>query len=115
MPIIDVDAHFHEPVDWLQRMDAALAEQLGPPARFIDIADALFGINNPALSQLPAQQQPRAAWDTVLPGFVRHLEMTDTRQPAHQSELSGDPVYDAEARLKVCDCLLYTSPSPRDA
>ena len=103
MRIIDVDAHFHEPVDWLARTDAALAAELGPPARFIDIADALFGIHNPALAQLPEQQRPRGAWDTVLPGFVRHLEMTDERQPAHQSTASGDPVYDPIARLKVCD------------
>ena len=53
MRIIDVDAHFHEPVDWLQKTDPALAELLGPPARFIDIAGSIFGINNPATSQLP--------------------------------------------------------------
>jgi len=103
MRIIDVDAHFHEPVDWLERTDAALAAELGPPARFIDIADSLFGINNPALSQLPTQQQPSTSWDTVLPGFVRHLEMTDDRQPDHHAEHSGNPVYDPVARLKVCD------------
>ena len=115
MRIIDVDAHLHEPVDWLQRADPALADLLGPPARFIDVADAIFGINNPALSQLPPQQQPHAMWDTLLPGFVRHLEMTDTRQPAHQSELSGDPTCDPEARLRVCDAegidIQYLNPS----
>ena len=63
----------------------------------------MFGINNPALSQLPAQQQPHAAWDTVLPGFVRHLEMTDTRQPTYQAAIVGDPTCDPVARLKVCD------------
>jgi uncharacterized protein len=103
MRIVDVDAHFHEPVDWLQSVDPALAEQLGPPPRFIDIADAVFGINNPAISQLPEAQQPQGTWDTVLPGFVQHLEMTDTRQPAHQAGLAGDPVCDPTARLAVCD------------
>jgi predicted TIM-barrel fold metal-dependent hydrolase len=101
--IIDVDAHFHEPVDWLQCTDAAVAEALGPPARFIDIADGIFGIHNPAVSQLPPGQQPAATWDTVLPGFVQHLEMTDTRQPAHQAHIAGDPVCDPQARLAVCD------------
>ena len=48
MRIVDVDAHFHEPVDWLQRTDAALAEQLGPPARFIDIADVGPGVPSEA-------------------------------------------------------------------
>jgi predicted TIM-barrel fold metal-dependent hydrolase len=101
--IVDVDAHFHEPVDWLQHTDPDLAAELGPPARFIDIADAVFGVNNPATAQLPAQQQPETAWDTVLPGFVRHLEMTDARQPARQSDSAGNPVCDAGARLTVCD------------
>jgi predicted TIM-barrel fold metal-dependent hydrolase len=103
MRIIDVDAHVHEPVDWLERTDPGLAEQLGPPARFIEIADALFGIHNPALSLLPSAQQPRTAWDTVLPGFTRHLELTDERQPSHQRDLPGDPVCDPAARLAVCD------------
>jgi predicted TIM-barrel fold metal-dependent hydrolase len=103
MRIIDVDAHFHEPVDWIQHTDPALAAELGAPLRFIDVADAVFGISNPALSQLPAQQQPHAAWDTVLPGFVRHLEMTDTRQPTYQAAIAGDPTCDPVARLKVCD------------
>jgi predicted TIM-barrel fold metal-dependent hydrolase len=101
--IIDVDAHVHEPVDWLEHTEPALAQELGPPARFIDIADGLFGIHNPALSQLPREQQPATAWDTVLPGFVRHLEMTDERQPDRQRDLPGNPVCDPEARLKQCD------------
>jgi uncharacterized protein len=101
--IIDVDAHFHEPVDWLQSTDPTVAQELGPPPRFIDIADAVFGINNPAISHLPPGQQPRSVWETVLPGFVQHLEMTDVRQPAHQADLGGNPVCDPEARLKVCD------------
>lgn len=103
MRIIDVDAHLHEPVDWLQRTDPRLAALLGPPERFIDVADALFGVNNPALSQLPEQQRPMNAWATVLPGFVKHLEMTDDRQPAHQSGSVGNPVVDPVARLKLCD------------
>ncbi len=103
MRIVDVDAHFHEPVDWLLHTEPALAALLGPPARFIEVADALFGINNPSISQLPPEQQPEVSWDTVLPGFVRHLEMTDERQPARQTTSVGDPVWDATARLRVCD------------
>jgi predicted TIM-barrel fold metal-dependent hydrolase len=101
--IVDVDAHVHEPVDWLECTEPGLARELGPPARFIEIADALFGISNPALSRLPKDQQPRTTWDTVLPGFVRHLELTDERQPTHQRDLPGNPVCDPEARLRVCD------------
>jgi predicted TIM-barrel fold metal-dependent hydrolase len=103
MRIIDVDAHLHEPLDWVERTDPELAAQLGPPARFLDVADAVFGVSNPAVSQLPAQQRPQTAWDTVLPGFVQHLEMTDVRQPERQSELAGDPFCDPAARLALCD------------
>jgi len=38
MRIIDVDAHLHEPLDWVERTDPGLAAQLGPPARFLDVA-----------------------------------------------------------------------------
>jgi predicted TIM-barrel fold metal-dependent hydrolase len=101
--VVDVDAHFHEPVDWLERTDPKLARELGPPARFIDIADAIFGVHNPALSRLPAEQQPHDAWATILPGFVRHLEMTDERQPTFQRDIAGDPTCDPVARLALCD------------
>lgn len=103
MRIIDVDAHFHEPVDWLEHTDPGLAALIGPPASFIEIADALFGIGNPAIRELPAEQQPGSTWDTVLPGFTRHLEMTDERQPRKQNEMAGDPTCDPAARLAVCD------------
>ncbi len=105
MRIIDVDAHVHEPVDWLQVTDPGLAALLGPPERFIDIAATLFGIGNPAVSQLPETQQPQGAWDTVLPGFVRHLQMTDERQPARHDALAGDATCDPVARLAVCDAV----------
>jgi predicted TIM-barrel fold metal-dependent hydrolase len=103
MRIVDVDAHVHEPVDWLALTDPKLARELGPPERFIGIADSVFGIHNPAISQLPDHQRPERTWDTVLPGFVKHLEMTDDRQPARQSEAVGNPVVDPVARLKLCD------------
>ena len=38
MRIIDVDAHLHEPLDWVAKTDPGLAEELGPPARFMDVA-----------------------------------------------------------------------------
>lgn len=101
--IIDVDAHLHEPIDWIACTDPELAEQLGPPPRFLDVADAVFGISNPAVAQLPAQQQPQTTWATVLPGFVHHLEMTDIRQPERQHMLTGDPFCDPDARLALCD------------
>ncbi|MEQ8693059.1 MAG: amidohydrolase family protein, partial [Pseudomonadales bacterium] len=114
-PVVDVDAHFHEPVDWLATTDPALAELLGPPARFMDVADGVFGVSNPAASRLPAAQQPANRWETILPGFTEHLRMTDERQPDHQADLPGDPFCDAAARLAVCDAegidLQFLNPS----
>ena len=53
MRIIDVDAHFHEPIDWLQRTAPDIADQLGPPARFMEIAGPLFGGIPSTFSALP--------------------------------------------------------------
>ncbi len=103
MRVIDVDAHLHEPLDWVEQTQPALAEALGPPLRFMDVANTVFGISNPKLSALPETQQPTGDYDTVLPGFVHHLEMTDTRQPEAQSATDGDPFCGADARLAFCD------------
>ena len=101
MRIVDVDAHIHEPVDWLQQVDPELAAVLGSPLRFIEVADGLFGVSNPALKKLPAQQQPDNRWQTLPPGFGEHLEMTDARQSDHGEP--GDPFCDAAARIAYCD------------
>ena len=103
MRVIDVDAHLHEPLDWIEQTEPELAEALGPPARFMDVADTVFGISNPTLAALPEAQQPTGGYDTILPGFVHHLEMTDTRQPERQSQSSDDPYCGPEARLAFCD------------
>src|SRR5436190_11590636 len=103
MRIIDVDAHLHEPLDWVEQTDAELAGELGPPARFLDIASSVFGFRDRAFSALPEEQQPTDRWDLVPPGFVRHLEMTDERQPDAHDPSSGDPFYAAGGRLRFCD------------
>jgi len=103
MRVIDVDAHLHEPLDWVEQTDPGLAEALGPPARFMEVADAVFGISNPALTALSESQQPTGGYDTILPGFIHHLEMTDERQPEHQSTSGDDPFCGPEARLTFCD------------
>ncbi|MEE2783846.1 MAG: amidohydrolase family protein [Pseudomonadota bacterium] len=104
MRIIDVDAHFHEPVDWVAHTDPGLANAIGtPPPRFIDVVDSVFGIGNPALKALPDGQVPDKRVDTILPGFTQHLEMTQDRQPDLQAEAAEDPVCAAEARLAFCD------------
>jgi predicted TIM-barrel fold metal-dependent hydrolase len=101
--IIDVDAHFHEPLDWLQRTDPAIAEELGTPAKFMDIAGRLFGAYPSAFAGLPKHQQPRDVWDNVLPGFVHHLQMTQDREPETHDDLEKAVFYDADARIGFCD------------
>ena len=105
MRIIDVDAHLHEPLDWVEQTDPRLAEALGPPARFMEIAGSVFGFADSRFGLLPEHQQPKDRWDLVPPGFVTHLEMTDQRQPddhAHE-DAAGEAYFDADARLRWCD------------
>ncbi len=103
MRIIDVDAHLHEPLDWVERTDPGLAAELGPPARFFDIASSVFGFHDPAFATLPEAQRPKERFDLVPPGFVHHLQMTDDLQPEQQQPTSDDPFYGPEARLAWCD------------
>lgn len=103
MRIVDVDAHLHEPLDWVEQTDPGLAEELGPPARFIDIASSVFGFRDPSFASLPEAQQPTDRWDLVPPGFVTHLEMTDERQPDMHDPSRQDPFYGADGRLRFCD------------
>ena len=103
MRIIDVDSHLHEPLDWVGRTDPGLAAELGPPARFMDIASDVFGFSDRSFTSLPEVQQPKNRFDLVPPGFVHHLELTDELQPDQQEAVSDDPFYGPEARLAFCD------------
>lgn len=101
MRIIDVDAHLHEPLDWVEQTNPSLAEAIGPPARFFDIASSVFGFRDPSFESLPEEQRPTDRWDLVPPGFVTHLAMTDERQP--DDHAAADPFFAADARLAWCD------------
>jgi len=103
MRIIDVDSHLHEPLDWVEQTDPGLAEALGPPARFMDIASDVFGFSDRSFVSLPEAQQPKDRFDLVPPGFVHHLELTDLLQPDRQERSSDDPFYGPDARLAFCD------------
>ncbi len=102
MRVIDVDAHLHEPLDWVERTNPSLAEALGPPARFMEIASAVFGVADRSFDMLPEAQQPQDRWDLIPPGFVEHLQMTDDRQPPDHSD-GADPLHGAEGRIAWCD------------
>ena len=103
MRIIDVDAHLHEPLDWVEQTDPGLAAELGPPARFMDIASSVFGFADSSFELLPEAQRPKDRFDLVPPGFIRHLELTDLLQPERQQRAVDDPFYDPDARLAFCD------------
>jgi predicted TIM-barrel fold metal-dependent hydrolase len=103
MRIIDVDAHLHEPLDWVERTDPALAAELGPPARFFDVASSVFGFHDSAFELLPEAQRPKQRFDLVPPGFVHHLQLTDELQPEQHQPTSDDPFYGPSARLAWCD------------
>ena len=102
MRIVDVDAHLHEPLDWVGRTNPALAASMGEPARFMEIAGDIFGVADRAFAQLPQAQQPRDRWDLITPGFVHHLEMTDERQPDDHAD-DTDARFGAAGRLAWCD------------
>ena len=89
----------------VEATDPALAEAIGPPARFMEIAGSVFGFADSSFTLLPEHQRPKDRWDLVPPGFVTHLEMTDERQPddhAFQDD-EGEAYFDAETRLRWCD------------
>jgi predicted TIM-barrel fold metal-dependent hydrolase len=103
MRIVDVDAHLHEPLDWVEQTNPVLAKELGPPARFMEVADAVFSNPDPVFAAaLPERQRPTGRYDLVPPGFVRHLQITDDRQPPLDGEGEA-PMYSAEGRLAFCD------------
>ena len=103
MRIIDVDAHFHEPPDWLLQTEPAIADQLGPPARFMEIAGRLFGGIPASFSSLPDHQQPNDVWDNILPGFVDHLQMTEDREPVTHDDPAKAVFFQATERIAFCD------------
>jgi len=103
MRIIDVDAHLHEPLDWVATVDPESAEALGRPPRFMDIAGVVFGSSDPTFQELPDNQRPATGYDFLPPGFVEHLELTDLLQPESQAASVGDPYCDPVARLALCD------------
>lgn len=100
MRIVDVDAHLHEPLDWLERTDSSVARELGPPVRLVEAFGLTFGTGG--FRGLPDAQQPGDGWDVLPPGFLEHVQITDDRQPKDHGDRS-DAFFGAEARLRWCD------------
>ncbi len=100
MVVIDVDSHFHEPMDWLDVTDPALAAELAPPHRFMDFMRAG---NATVLPMVPDEARPEDPAD-LMPKSFRHLmERLDALQPDRYDASSADPFYMADARLAAMD------------
>ena len=57
MRVIDVDAHFHEPKDWLKVTDPKLDEEVGP-IQHMKVGMSGFWYANPMLAALPDEEKP---------------------------------------------------------
>lgn len=99
MRVIDVDAHFHEPKDWLSVVASDLAKELGPPLGFVE---ALQG-PSPFTEMLPKHLRPTDPTALITEEFLAHLHKTETLQPERYDKGGADPMYDGAARCKMCD------------
>ncbi len=100
MPVVDVDSHFHEPINWLEVTDPALDAQLAPTHRFMDFMRAS---TEPLLAMLPEAERPEDPADLMPTSFRSVLERLDALQPDRYDPDSSDPFYLADARLRAMD------------
>ena len=101
MRVIDVDAHFHEPKDWLKVTDPKLDEEVGP-IQHMKVAMRGFWYANPLLASLPDEEKPPTNDAAMPPGFAEHLDLTEERHPDHEDDPEGRQ-YSAKERVKFCD------------
>lgn len=101
MKVIDADAHFHEPIDWLDHADPKLAAELPPPPTFGGaFVKAAGGV---AQSSFPPELIPDDPTELVSAEFRVHLMKAEAMQPERYEPASGNPYYDAAARVALCD------------
>src|SRR6202012_3160500 len=101
MRVIDSDAHFHEPVDWLTQADPELAAELPPPPTFGGAFVKAAGGGAP--QAFPPALIPDNPVELVAQEFRVHLMKAEAMQPDHYERDSGNPYYDAAARIKLLD------------
>jgi predicted TIM-barrel fold metal-dependent hydrolase len=97
MRIIDADAHFHEPLDWLEQADPKLAEELPPPTSLLET------FLRSRIETFPEELRPENHFELITQEFRAHLMKTVDLQPEHYERFSGNPHYDPAARLTLCD------------
>jgi predicted TIM-barrel fold metal-dependent hydrolase len=100
MPVIDIDSHFHEPVDWLSALRPDLAAELPPAGRFMD---QLRTIHSMQMAGLAEEHRPADPLELMARSFRAHCEKTDALQPDRFDITSEDPYYMASARLRLMD------------
>lgn len=103
MSLFDVDAHFHEPVDWLSVYRPDLAAELPAPPRFME---ALASAQSMLAGALPeGVTPPDDPLDLMMPEFRVHCEKTDVLQPDHYDPSGSDPMYRGDGRIALCDAV----------
>jgi predicted TIM-barrel fold metal-dependent hydrolase len=112
MKVIDVDAHFHEPIDWLTAANPKLAAELPPPVPF-GIAFAMnaggrlpgnsFRFSETASEGFTRPPEDEESLVRITGEFSAHLKKAQAMQPESYEPDSGNPYYDAAARVKFCD------------
>jgi predicted TIM-barrel fold metal-dependent hydrolase len=104
MRVIDVDSHFMEPVDWLERIDPTLAKQI-PPSDESFIERVVQGVVGDLLEAIPRKQRPENLIDLLAPSGRRSLEALLAASAEQQKEMLTTPPtgYDADARIAFCD------------
>ena len=100
MPVIDVDSHFMEPMDWLEVTAPRLAEQIAPPVTFFNF---MRSGQAAATVRLPEELRPEDPADLMAPGFRRLMEELSDLQPAAYAAASDDPFYAGAARVQELD------------
>ena len=80
MRIIDVDAHLHEPLDWVERTDPEPRRRSSGRRRASWTSPTRVRLlRTRRSSQLPEQQRPQNRLGPRAARLRHHLEMTDVR------------------------------------
>ena len=103
MRVIDVDSHFMEPLDWLEKTDPGLAAEL-PPSNFAE--RVARGVVGDLLDKIPPAERPKNLLELLAPQGRRSAEALMAAWKGDKSEMtleSPTTGYEAEARLKLND------------
>jgi uncharacterized protein len=100
MPVVDVDSHFHEPMDWLEVTRPDLAEQIAPPVTFFEF---MRSGQAAATVRLPEELRPDDPADLMAPSFKRLMQELSALQPDAYDRSGDDPYYAGRARAAELD------------